>query len=224
MDRQGLTAFDLQALRRLAGPDSYARGRDYFAAGRVRSLGEKRGGAVVAKVRGSASYSVRLWADGDDLAYSCTCPGGDDGELCKHCVAVGLAVLAGTAKPRKTREPKPRVTLDDVREYLVREDKAVVVELLMERAQWDQALRDQLFPRTAKNRKKGGVDVEAMKEAIVQLRGREEPSTSDLNCQASADALDILRRESKLRQNSSKLAGVFFVYLIRRWCVGQVVA
>ena len=98
------SSFDLQALRHLAGPGSYSRGRDYFAAGRVLSLDERRGGAVGAEVRGSAAYSVKLWAEGPDLAYSCTCPRGDDGEFCKHCVAAGLAVLAGTTKPPKQSE------------------------------------------------------------------------------------------------------------------------
>lgn len=129
-------------------------------------MDERRGGAVGAEVRGSASYSVKLWAEGPDLAYACTCPRGDDGEFCKHCVAVGLAVLAGTTKPPKQSERKSRVGLDDVRQYLGREDKAVLVELLMERAQWDETLRDQVFLRTAKNRRKGGVDVESLKEAI----------------------------------------------------------
>jgi uncharacterized Zn finger protein len=153
-------------LRRLAGPGSYGRGEDYFAAGRVRSLDEQEAGTVLAEVRGSATYSVRLWDENGELAYSCTCPRGDDGEFCKHCVAVGLAVLAGAVKPPRTRRPKRRVTLEDVREYLDREDKGALVELLMERAVWDETLREQLVLRTAKSRKRRGVDVEAMKEAL----------------------------------------------------------
>ena len=165
MSFQFASAFDEKVLRRLAGQGSYARGRDYFMAGKVRSLEEKRG-SVGAKVLGSASYSVKLWTEGVELAYSCTCPRGDDGGFCKHCVAVGLAVLAGTARPPKAREPKPRVTLDDVRDHLAGEEKPVLIELLMERAQWDEALRDQLLLRAAKNRQRRGVDVEALKEAI----------------------------------------------------------
>jgi uncharacterized Zn finger protein len=158
--------FDLQALRRLAGPGSYGRGEDYFAAGRVRHLDEQEAGAVLAEVRGGAAYSVRLWKEKGELAYSCSCPRGDDGEFCKHCVAVGFAVLAGAVKPPRTRRPKRRVTLEDVREYLGREDKGALVELLMGRAVWDEALREQLVLRTAKSRKPRGVDIEAVEEAL----------------------------------------------------------
>jgi uncharacterized Zn finger protein len=153
-------------LRRLAGPGSFGRGEDYFAAGRVRSLDEQEAGGVLAQVRGNADYSVKLWEDNGELAYSCTCPHGDDGEFCKHCVAAGLAVLAGAVKPPRTRRPRRRLTLEDVREYLGREDKAALVELLMERAVWDETLRGQLVLRTAKSRKRRGVDIEVMKEAL----------------------------------------------------------
>jgi len=141
--------FDLLVLRRLAGPGSFGRGEDYFAAGRVRSLDEQEAGTVLAEVRGSATYSVKLWEENGELAYSCTCPRGDDGEFCKHCVAAGLAVLAGAVKSPKTRRPRRRVTLEDVREYLSQEDKAALIELLMERAVWDDRLREQLVLRTA---------------------------------------------------------------------------
>lgn len=125
--------FDRQTLRRLAGSSSFGRGEDYFAGGHVRSLDEHRG-AIAAKVQGSAAYAVKLWADGKELGYSCSCPRGNDGDFCKHCVAVALAVIAGKTKPSAPRHPKPKITLDDVREYLSKEHKAVLVDLLMERA------------------------------------------------------------------------------------------
>jgi len=132
--------FDRQTLRRLAGSSSFSRGEDYFVGGKVCSLDEHRG-TVAAKVRSSAAYAVKLWSEGKELAYSCSCPRGSDGEFCKHCVAVGLAILAARTKPDAPRQPKPKITLDDVREYLAKEDTAVLAELLMERAVWDHALR-----------------------------------------------------------------------------------
>lgn len=156
---------DRKTLRRLAGASSFARGEDYFGGGHVRSLDE-HSGAVVAKVQGSAAYEVKLWAEGNELGYSCSCPRGDDGEFCKHCVAVGLATMAGKTKPSAPRQPKPKITLDDVREYLAGENKSVLVDLLMERAVWDDALREQLFLKAAKQRGKGSVDVDAIKEAL----------------------------------------------------------
>jgi uncharacterized Zn finger protein len=154
-----------QTLRRLAGSGAFSRGEAYFTGGRVRSLAQHRG-AVVGKVQGSAGYAVKLWAEGKELGYSCNCPRGDDGEFCKHCVAVGLAAMAGKTKPSAPRQPKPKITLDDVREYLSGENKSVLVGLLMERTVWDDALREQLFLKAAKKRRKGGVDVDAIKEAL----------------------------------------------------------
>src|SRR5689334_18231129 len=108
---------DRRLLKRLAGSSSFARGEDYFAAGNVRSLDQHRG-TVIAKVEGSADYVVKLWADGKELGYSCSCPRGNDGDFCKHCVAVALAAIARTTEPTKARSAKPKLTLDDVRSYL----------------------------------------------------------------------------------------------------------
>jgi uncharacterized Zn finger protein len=128
--------------------------------------GRAGGGRRFARIHGSNAYSVKLWQENGDLAYSCTCPRGDDGEFCKHCVAAGLAVLAGGMRPNETQQPRRRVALKDVREYLRREDKAALVDLLMERAEWDETLRELLVLRTARSRKRRGIDVEAMKEAL----------------------------------------------------------
>ena len=114
---------DRQALRRLAGSSSFARGEDYFAGGHVRSLDEHRG-VVLAEVLGTTDYAVKLWADGKELGYSCSCPRGGDGEFCKHCVAVGLAAMARKTKPSAAQKPKPKITLDDAREYLSHESKS----------------------------------------------------------------------------------------------------
>jgi len=71
-----------------------ARGRAYFAKGRVLVRAEGPG-EIVAKVRGTTSYRVRLWLRGDRLLASCTCPyfGPEGaGAPCKHIWATLLAV------------------------------------------------------------------------------------------------------------------------------------
>ena len=153
-----------QILRRLASAESFRRGEDYFTNGSVASLREDRG-AIVANVLGTKPYGAKLWADGKTLAYSCTCPYADDGEFCKHLVAVGLSALAGTLKPVKSRR-KPKLTMRDVRAYLEGEQKGALVQMLLERADSDDALRDQLLLRTAKTLHAGGPDLAALKEAI----------------------------------------------------------
>ena len=83
-----------KSLHDLAGTSTFQRGEEYFAneaVSRVRVVEEK----VSARVEGSDTYQVELWNDDGDLDYECSCPQGDEGNFCKHCVAVGLAWLAG---------------------------------------------------------------------------------------------------------------------------------
>src|SRR5581483_11703159 len=48
---------------------------------------------ITARVRGGEEYRVCLRPDQRELRGDCTCPYGREGFFCKHCVAVGLAVL-----------------------------------------------------------------------------------------------------------------------------------
>ncbi len=153
------TLLDRRTLRRMAGERFFARGEAYHAYGLVGSLVED-GSAITAKVRGTHLYRVMLGAAGGDLEYGCTCPVGEDGEFCKHCVAVGLAWLdkgrAGKTPPRK--DARPVVTMEDVRIYLRRQTKDVLVEWVMEQAVNDDRLRRQLLMKAAAKVSKG-IDV-----------------------------------------------------------------
>src|SRR5881227_3433001 len=77
-------------VRRLADPRSFERGQAYLSAGAVRSLAFDAG-ALSAIVGGTSDYQVRLELTPDGLDWSCSCPYGETGEFCKHCVATALA-------------------------------------------------------------------------------------------------------------------------------------
>lgn len=77
-------------VRRLADPRSFERGQAYLSAGAVRSLALDAG-ALRAIVGGTSDYQVRLELAPDGLDWSCSCPYGETGEFCKHCVATALA-------------------------------------------------------------------------------------------------------------------------------------
>ena len=67
-----------------------SRGQSYFVKGRV-SVMAARPGEVVAKVRGTSKYRVRLRMRGSKLLASCTCPYfSPQGEPCKHLWATLL--------------------------------------------------------------------------------------------------------------------------------------
>jgi uncharacterized Zn finger protein len=149
----------------MAGARSFERGEDYFLNGQVKALAEEER-TIKAKVQGTRPYQVKLWIEGDDLEYSCTCPMGGEGEFCKHCVAVGLTWL-GAGEPKFTGKGKApqAVTMDDVRAYLSGQDKNALVEMLVDRAMEDDRLRQSLFIKAAKKSAKR-LDLGAYRRAI----------------------------------------------------------
>ncbi|MGC9455766.1 MAG: SWIM zinc finger family protein, partial [Phycisphaerae bacterium] len=163
------------AIRRAADGKSYKRGEDYFRRGMVYSL-LTDGEAVVAKVRGTRNYKVSLWAEDGEVEGECSCPMGDAGVFCKHLVAAGLTHLAGgapempgggEAKPRRRRKrpPRPKVTLDDVREHLLQKDPAHLVEIIMRQVEEDDRLRESLLMQVARERPEG-LDTATFRAAI----------------------------------------------------------
>jgi len=61
-------------LKKLAGTTAFQRGEEYFASGFVERLltAEQK---ISARVIGTETYRVELWAKDDDPRYDCTCPG-----------------------------------------------------------------------------------------------------------------------------------------------------
>ena len=158
---------DPRALRRLAGAQSFERGEDYAATGRVRSIVDETG-TLTAKVQGARLYRVSLSVDSGQVEYSCTCPVGQDGAFCKHCVAAALRWLhQGQSKQESPpkRGHKATVTMDDVRDYLVGQDKTALVDLIAQHAAIDDQLRQRLILRAAKMGAKR-VDVSSYRRAI----------------------------------------------------------
>jgi SWIM zinc finger len=162
--------FEDADLRRLAGGASYRRGLGYVQA--ISELDELPG-AVLATVHGSGAYEVRLSDRDGVLAGACTCPVGQDGAFCKHCVAVGLALLADPAAadrdgPRRKRTASVR-SKPDLRSYLGAVDPAELVELLLELAAEDPALQRRLSLRAAVT---GEPDVAELRRLVDGLRAR----------------------------------------------------
>ncbi|TDV46315.1 SWIM zinc finger family protein [Actinophytocola oryzae] len=121
-------------LRTAAGEASFERGRDY-----VPEVGELRPTAlgVCASVRGKDVYEVWLGRENEGLVGDCQCPYGLEGNFCKHCVAVGLVVLADGTQPREA----------DLETYLQTLDQQELVGLLLEQARRDATLYRQLMLR-----------------------------------------------------------------------------
>jgi len=159
---------NLHTLRRLAGSRSFDRGENYFKLGLVRSLSEYNG-AITAKVKGTHTYTVKLREDDGELDYSCTCPMGNDGAFCKHCVAAGLSGLEqkmdGKGKKAGGRRGNDDVTMKDVKGHLETLEKNVLVEMIMQQAQENDVLREKLLMQAAR-KTKGGRRLSSLKKII----------------------------------------------------------
>lgn len=135
-----------ETIRRLTTDRAFVRGQVYFEQGRIRDLTHKDG-TVRASVRGSSEYVVQLWAHDESLAYSCSCPQGQDKAFCKHAVALGLAWLARSQPnaPEAESVALRLVTKDvsapsrepELRGALDRMTRSAIVELVCELAKSD---------------------------------------------------------------------------------------
>ncbi len=206
-----------RALRRMAGARSFERGEDYFAGDQVGPLVEHKE-SITARVRGTRPYRVKLWAEGGELEYSCTCPVGRGGAFCKHCVAVGLAWVAQReGGERPSRKPaEPAVTLEDVRDCLANEDKSALVEMLLDQAAEDDRLRQRLLLKAARKSAKG-VDVAAYRRAIdtaVRTRGFVEYDEAPDYAQGIEEAIEGI--EDLLREGHAEEAVELAEYALEK--------
>src|SRR6266508_1524059 len=140
------TVFSPGGLRHLAEGRSFERGAAYADAGKVRNL-KVLDDEASATVRGTRQYRVRLWLENGAPAFSCTCPVGEEGLFCKHCVAVGLrfSEADSTTTGRGSKGSTP-----DLRRHLEGLDKSRLIDLLLEDAENDELLRGRLVLEAAK--------------------------------------------------------------------------
>ena len=125
----------------LADPRSLMRGVAYQRDGRVEITSEDEL-VVAALVRGSMPYQVELRRAGE-TTWSCTCPVGEAGDFCKHCVAVALEV----AVPEQQAKPVGRSVPSgepDLHRYIAGLDAEALVDLVIEQTGSDWRLRERL--------------------------------------------------------------------------------
>lgn len=154
--------FTEEDLRRLAGARSFERGVCYVSAVSRLEIGDE---TITATVDGSDAYEVELTEDEEGrLSGWCDCPYGQEGNFCKHCVAVGLAVLGQAESVPQQRSPAASRTrlLDDWLESRTREELAALVR---EQLAGDRGLRRRLELRAAT----AGEDTAIVRERILGL-------------------------------------------------------
>ncbi|MFI2029000.1 SWIM zinc finger domain-containing protein [Streptomyces buecherae] len=157
-----VAGFGEDDLRALSGARSFERGLEYLDAVSGLEVGD---GSVAAEVRGADVYEVEL-AFGPDQGVSgwCDCPYGQEGNFCKHCVAVGLTVLR-----REKTLPRQRATTraraSGVEAWLSALSRDDLLALVRERIAEDRELRRRLELRAAAARH----DLGMVRDRIVAL-------------------------------------------------------
>jgi uncharacterized Zn finger protein len=147
-------------MTKLAGATYFARGKAYYEQGSVNSIDENDD-EINACVEGSYEYEVRFWEEDGKLGYECSCPVGQDYDFCKHCVAVGLAVLA-QSESKKQRSPSK-----DIRKYLETLKPDALISLITDACKHDKRLREKLL-LAARGRGNAKTSVKAWKDALTR--------------------------------------------------------
>jgi len=93
-------------IQKKSSPRSFFRGEEYYETGSVKKLTYKDGG-FSAVVSGTHYYNVRVICKEEDFIFNCSCPY-DFGGLCKHSVAVGLAIVDNDYDEIKVSESKAK--------------------------------------------------------------------------------------------------------------------
>jgi len=136
----------LAVLKKFAGSSVFARGEEYFNSGAVSKI-KVIDDLLTARVSGSYSYTVKLWEEDGGIEYECSCPHGQEGNFCKHCVAVGLAWLAeaGKAGGAKSGKQKKNNPWKEITDFVSLQDAEFLAALLLETAKRDDVLYEKLL-------------------------------------------------------------------------------
>ncbi|MFF9812310.1 SWIM zinc finger domain-containing protein [Streptomyces sp. NPDC014006] len=146
----------------MAGSRSFERGLEYLDAVSGLEVGD---GSVTAVVHGTDVYEVELALGGDDgLSGWCDCPYGQEGNFCKHCVAVGLTVLR-RAKTIPHQRAAARARTSGLEEWLSALSRDELLALVREQVAEDRELRRRLELRAAAARS----DLGTVRERIMVL-------------------------------------------------------
>ncbi|GGZ73594.1 hypothetical protein GCM10010389_09010 [Streptomyces echinoruber] len=157
-----MVGFDEGDLRTLAGTRSFERGLGYLDAVSGLEVGE---GSVTAVVHGTDVYEVELTlGGGEGISGWCDCPYGQEGNFCKHCVAVGLTVLR-RAKTIPHQEAAARERASGLQAWLSALSRDELLALVREQIAEDRELRRRLELRAATARS----DLGAVRDRIIAL-------------------------------------------------------
>jgi uncharacterized Zn finger protein len=164
MPTSALNCLNVLSIRSLAGDRWFARGEAYLKQGRVDNLSTD-GRRLSANVTGTQTYRVRLSCRNSRIEFSCTCPFGEDGNFCKHCVSVALAWIEAESTLPEPNQPVAKHN-SELQSFLEALDHQKLVDIIMQEASRNRRLRDRLDFEAARAQPTGP-DVSVFRKAIT---------------------------------------------------------
>jgi uncharacterized Zn finger protein len=195
-------AFTEDDLLHAAGPKSFERGLGYVTS--VEEL-EIEGTEINAIVTGAFEYDVTLWRERGGLTGECSCPWSQEGNFCKHCVAVGLATLGarnpGAAAPAARPDPEAWIqalTAEELRaelRALIRGDRELRrrFELRAAQAGEDAGEVRTMVRRLLRVGPRGYIEYEDAHDYAANLREAAEAISTLIGKGRVAEAVEIVR-------------------------------
>jgi uncharacterized Zn finger protein len=190
-------------LRDAASLPSYERGIGYLH--QVEDL-ETDGTLITATVYGNDAYQVRLTFGEWGVQGDCTCPFGEEGNFCKHCVAVGLAALKAGNGVHRVRPATARPERNFLVSWLSSLSKDELVAEILELCDADPELRSRVELRAASRRADAGrvrdavwnlvrpgefIDYDEAWEYASNVRQAATAIGELIEADAAADAMDL---------------------------------
>lgn len=126
-----------ELLINLAGQAAFDRGKKLFEQGKVLSI-EPFKNHILATVQGTQVYGVDITHTARLFEGSCNCPASDNIDFCKHCVAVGLHIMAGDNPEATTNTDKnvkltaKEKQLQTIAQYFTSLTKPILEKALLE--------------------------------------------------------------------------------------------
>lgn len=205
-------------------PKILARGEDYYHSGQVESV-DWEGDHVTAEVSGSEEepYLVGLdfSEDGELEDWFCDCPY-DWGPVCKHTVAVLLAIQAEPSEKPSKRVQSPKI---NILPLLKSAKKEQLVQLILEHCQEDQRFQNRALSELEDSGEQELAAVKTLVEASIcsnTHRGYIDMRGCDHICADLDDILDQARRRIKQGRYDQALDITLFVLLTAVKLVGEV--
>lgn len=193
-----------------------SRGRNYYNNGAVTDLSLEEEDTWAAEVQGTEAYDVRITLEqSGELSCVCTCPY-EYGEHCKHIAAVLYAIEEAfpeyfEGKTRRASSPKRRTKLEKLAEALEGTPPDKLCAALLDMAQSDRHLLDQLLIRLGAVGDKPA-DYKAMVKQALRAGQREYGFIDYQGARQAATQLNILLAQANRLMEEGLISRAIALY------------